>query len=140
MPSRKPAPTSSFPAAPKAISAGRFVFVASGELRGEINSRRVTVGKRSIVHVPAGVPHGFAAAGEDSLVVHDEHTAESSLAYALSRLSHTPHGPTPLGVFRDVERPVYDALMAEQIETTKRELGNGELGKLLRAGDTWTIA
>jgi 2-oxoglutarate ferredoxin oxidoreductase subunit beta len=80
-----------------------------------------------------------AEVGEDELVVHDEHTTESSLAYALSRLSHTPHGPTPLGVFRDVERPVYDALMAEQIETTKRELGEGELGKLLQAGDTWAI-
>jgi 2-oxoglutarate ferredoxin oxidoreductase subunit beta len=44
-----------------------------------------------------------------------------------------------LGVFRDVERPVYDALMAEQIESTQRELGEGELGKLLHAGDTWAI-
>jgi quercetin dioxygenase-like cupin family protein len=30
----------------------------------------MTVGTRSIVHVPAGVPHGFAAAGNsDALVV-----------------------------------------------------------------------
>jgi 2-oxoglutarate/2-oxoacid ferredoxin oxidoreductase subunit beta len=77
--------------------------------------------------------------GQETLVVHDEHLEDSSLAYSLSRLSHTPHGPTPLGVFRDVERPVYDTLMAEQIETTRGELGEGELGRLLHAGDTWSI-
>jgi 2-oxoglutarate/2-oxoacid ferredoxin oxidoreductase subunit beta len=77
---------------------------------------------------------------DEGLVMHDEHLDDSSLAYSLSRLSHTPHGPTPLGIFRDVERPVYDALMAEQIETTRREQGEGELGKLLHAGDTWAIS
>jgi 2-oxoglutarate/2-oxoacid ferredoxin oxidoreductase subunit beta len=81
-----------------------------------------------------------AEAGEDSLLVHDEHAEDSSLAYSLSRLSHTPHGPTPIGIFRDVEREVYDSLMAEQIERTRKELGEGELGKLLHAGDTWAIA
>jgi 2-oxoglutarate ferredoxin oxidoreductase subunit beta len=83
---------------------------------------------------------GVEGVGEETLVVHDEHLEDSSLAYSLSRLSHTPHGPTPIGVFRDVERPVYDALMAEQIETTRGELGQGELGKLLHAGDTWAIS
>jgi 2-oxoglutarate ferredoxin oxidoreductase subunit beta len=83
---------------------------------------------------------GVEGVGEETLVVHDEHLEDSSLAYSLSRLSHTPHGPTPIGVFRDVERPVYDTLMAEQIETTRGELGEGELGKLLHAGDTWSIS
>ena len=50
--------------------AERFVFVASGELRGAINGRPAKVGTRSIVHVPAGVPHGFAAVGNsDALVI-----------------------------------------------------------------------
>ena len=50
--------------------AERFVFVASGQLRGEIDGRPATVSTRSIVHVPAGVPYGFASAGEsDALVV-----------------------------------------------------------------------
>jgi hypothetical protein len=33
----------------------------------------------------------------------------------------------------------YDAMMAEQIEVTKRELGEGDLTKLLHAGDTWAV-
>jgi 2-oxoglutarate/2-oxoacid ferredoxin oxidoreductase subunit beta len=81
-----------------------------------------------------------ASVGEDALLRHDESAEDSSLAFALSRLSHTPVGPTPLGIFRAVERPVYDTLMAEQIEVTKRELGEGDLTKLLHAGDTWAIS
>jgi 2-oxoglutarate ferredoxin oxidoreductase subunit beta len=77
--------------------------------------------------------------GEDALLRHDESAEDPSLAFALSRLSHTPVGPTPLGIFRAVERPVYDALMAEQIEVTRRELGEGDLTKLLHTGDTWRI-
>jgi 2-oxoglutarate ferredoxin oxidoreductase subunit beta len=81
-----------------------------------------------------------AEVGEDALLVHDEHARTPSLAAAIARLSHTPHGPTPLGVFRDVERPVYDRLMDEQLERAKREQGEGDLAELLHAGDTWTIA
>ena len=78
-------------------------------------------------------------ADEASLLVHDEHAESPSLAAALARLSHTPHGPTPIGVFRDVERPVYDRLMTEQLETARTEQGDGDLTELLHAGDTWTV-
>jgi 2-oxoglutarate/2-oxoacid ferredoxin oxidoreductase subunit beta len=80
-----------------------------------------------------------AEAGEDALMVHDEHAPMPSLAAALARLSHTPHGPTPIGIFRDVERPVYDRLMDEQLERAREEQGEGDLAQLLHAGDTWTI-
>jgi 2-oxoglutarate/2-oxoacid ferredoxin oxidoreductase subunit beta len=99
----------------------------------------VRFGERGVVQRADGSMEIIETETEEGLVVHDEHAEHSSQAYALSRLSHTPHGPTPLGIFRDVERPVYDALMAEQIETTRREQGDGELGKLLHAGDTWAI-
>jgi 2-oxoglutarate ferredoxin oxidoreductase subunit beta len=99
-------------------------------------------GERGVVQRPNGSMElvDLAEVGEEALLVHDEHDADASLAFALSRLAHTPHGPTPLGVFRDIERPVYDTLMAEQIEASRRELGEGELGKLLHAGDTWRIS
>ena len=44
-----------------------------------------------------------------------------------------------MGVFRSVERPVYDELMAEQIEVAKAK-GEGELAALLGSGDTRTVA
>jgi 2-oxoglutarate ferredoxin oxidoreductase subunit beta len=81
----------------------------------------------------------LVSADEGGLLVHDEHEAVGSLAFALSRISHTPHGPTPIGIFRDVERPVYDELMAAQLDTAKSERGEGDLKALLHAGDTWTV-
>jgi 2-oxoglutarate ferredoxin oxidoreductase subunit beta len=88
---------------------------------------------------PDGSAEIADGAAEDELLVHDEHHESPSLASALARLSHTPHGPTPIGVFRDVERPVYDRLMEEQLEQARSEQGEGELSQLLHAGDTWTI-
>jgi len=80
-----------------------------------------------------------ADVGEDALLVHDEHRAEPSLAFLLSRLSHGADGPTPIGVFRDVERPVYDELMSEQLEAATARQGRGDLAKLLHGGDTWQL-
>jgi len=34
-----------------------------------VDGRSVTIGKRSIAHVPSGVPHGFAAAGSGGALV-----------------------------------------------------------------------
>ena len=80
-----------------------------------------------------------ADVGEDALLVHDEHRAEPSLAFMLCRLSHGADGPTPIGVFRDVERPVYDELMSEQLEAASTRQGRGDLAKLLHGGDTWQL-
>ena len=52
-----------------ASPAERFVFVVSGVLRGEIDGQPVTIGPRSIAHVPSGVRHGFAATGDGDAVV-----------------------------------------------------------------------
>jgi 2-oxoglutarate ferredoxin oxidoreductase subunit beta len=72
-------------------------------------------------------------------VAHDEHAADPSYAFSLSRITQGTHGKVPLGVFRDVERPVYDELMAEQIATATAKHGEGDLRELLHSGDTWTI-
>ena len=75
---------------------------------------------------------------ESELLVHDAHHAEPSAAFSLSRLTRGTCGATPIGVFRNVERPVYDELMAEQLEAAAQKKA-GDLRELLHAGDTWTI-
>src|SRR6266516_4553464 len=80
-----------------------------------------------------------AKVGEDALLVHDAHRDDPGLAFLLSRLSHNAEGPTPIGVYRDVDRPVYDEMMADQIEAGTAKQGSGNLEKLLHAGDTWEI-
>jgi 2-oxoglutarate ferredoxin oxidoreductase subunit beta len=81
-----------------------------------------------------------AAVGEDKLLVHDEHATQPSLAFALSRLMLQEVGVAPVGVFRDVEQPVYDELMARQIEQSIEQRGAGDLATLLHGNDTWTIS
>jgi 2-oxoglutarate/2-oxoacid ferredoxin oxidoreductase subunit beta len=75
---------------------------------------------------------------EAELLVHDAHHVEPSAAFALSRLTQSTVNATPIGIFRDVVRPVYDDLMAEQLDSA-RERQEGDLAALLQAGDTWTI-
>src|SRR5439155_7182454 len=55
------------------------------------------------------------------LVVHDASHAEPSLAFALSRLTRATSGATPIGLFRNVERDVYDELMDEQIRGAREK-------------------
>jgi 2-oxoglutarate ferredoxin oxidoreductase subunit beta len=80
-----------------------------------------------------------AEAGEESLLVHDASHREPSLAFALSRVTFETDGAVPFGVFRRVERAVYDDLMAEQLETARETSGEGDLAALLHSADTWTV-
>ena len=86
---------------------------------------------------PDGSPE-VVAATEPGLLVHDAHAKEPAHAFALSRMTQDVIGATPMGVFRSVDRPVYDELMAEQISVAKGK-GEGELAALLGSGDTWSI-
>ncbi len=80
-----------------------------------------------------------AEIGEENLLVHDEHAEDPSLAFALSRLAHQPTGPTPIGIFRDVERPVYDEEMERQLAAAQVQQGKGDLQRLLRGSDVWEV-
>ena len=55
-----------------------------------------------------------------TLVVHDAHADDPSHAFALSRLADHTLARTPIGVFRDVDRPVYDDLMPDQLERSQQ--------------------
>jgi 2-oxoglutarate ferredoxin oxidoreductase subunit beta len=82
----------------------------------------------------------ICAAGDPDVLVHDVAHGSPSLAFALSRVTQETHGGTPVGVFRNVRRPVYDELMAEQIDEATEKLGAGDLEALLHSGETWTIS
>jgi 2-oxoglutarate ferredoxin oxidoreductase subunit beta len=75
---------------------------------------------------------------ESSLVVHDATRTDPSYAFALSRLDGGDFSHTPIGVFRSVDRPSYDSLMAAQMEQAKAG-GEGDLARLLAGDDTWQV-
>jgi 2-oxoglutarate ferredoxin oxidoreductase subunit beta len=98
---------------------------------GEKGVRMNADGRLEIVDV--------AAVGVETLLSHDEHREDPSLAFALSRLAEGPTQPTPFGVFRAVQRPVYGDAMEHQLRAAAEKQGPGDLETLLTGGDAWTV-
>ncbi len=86
--------------------------------------------------VPRVVP--VSEVSESGLLVHDEAAPAPTLAYLLTQLEE-PEFPVPLGVFRCVERPTYERLLQEQIDSAVERFGRGDLQGIFDAGDTWEI-
>jgi 2-oxoglutarate ferredoxin oxidoreductase subunit beta len=80
-----------------------------------------------------------ASVGEDRLLVHDEARPDPTLAFALSRLADSPTQPTPMGVLRAVNRPVYGDALNSQIAAAQERQGRGDLEALLGSGSTWEV-
>ena len=76
---------------------------------------------------------------EKDLIVHDERNPNPAYAFLLSRMDATPGFPTPIGVLRAVDAPRYEAQIADQVRAVTEKKGKGDLGRLLRAGDTWEV-
>ncbi len=80
-----------------------------------------------------------ADVGSDTLLVHDETREDPGLAFALSRLATGPTMPTPVGVFRAVERAEYTDMVTAQVDQAVAQKGPGDLAALLRSGSTWQV-
>jgi 2-oxoglutarate/2-oxoacid ferredoxin oxidoreductase subunit beta len=98
-------------------------------------------GSKGVAMDPQGRPAivNVADVGEDALIIHDEKRPEPGLAFMLSRLSHGPYEPTPIGVFRAVERPAYGEQIQRQLLDAQSRQGPGDLAKLLSSGSTWDV-
>jgi 2-oxoglutarate/2-oxoacid ferredoxin oxidoreductase subunit beta len=75
---------------------------------------------------------------ESDLLVYNEEDPSPVMSYLVSALEF-PHFPVPVGVFRNISKPTYDELMAGQIQKSIEISGQGNLEKLLNAGDTWVV-
>jgi 2-oxoglutarate ferredoxin oxidoreductase subunit beta len=101
---------------------------------GPDKSRGVTVGSDGQARIVE-----VADVGEERILVHDEEREDPALAFMLSRLSSGPHEPTPIGVFRDVNRTEYAEAASRQLAMAQERSGPGDLSKLLRSGATWVV-
>jgi 2-oxoglutarate/2-oxoacid ferredoxin oxidoreductase subunit beta len=77
---------------------------------------------------------------ENDLWIHDE--KDFYKAQILTRMYDDPklanHFPRPFGVFYETERPCYENIMQQQINEAQSK-GLGDLDKLLRGREVWTI-
>ncbi|MEV5561096.1 2-oxoacid:ferredoxin oxidoreductase subunit beta, partial [Nonomuraea wenchangensis] len=105
------------------------------------HGRPIASATKAVVRGPNGGIEVVARASvsEDQILVHDVHNPDPSLAFALSRLDEPAFEHVPIGIFRSVDRPSYETLMAEQLDQAVTSNGPGDLNDLLTAGDTWRI-
>jgi len=76
-----------------------------------------------------------ASVGEEALIVHDPGRPDPGLAFSLARLAEDPTVPTPIGIFRDVQRPVF----GRQGSLRTAPATDVELADLLAGSDSWTV-
>ncbi len=126
----------------KTVKADRQLMLEHGKplLFGANNSKGIRMGANFTPQV-VEVGDGPGKVPLSEITVHDEHVENPAYAFMLSRLDY-PDFPVPMGVYRSVKRPAYEALISEQgaAAQTKRPPQADDMNRLLRSGDTWTIA
>ncbi len=79
-----------------------------------------------------------AEVAASDIVVHDAHADDPALAFALSRLTDSEYlRQTPIGIFRSVERPVFDDEARAQVSTPDDRVA--ALQRIVTGGDTWQV-
>ncbi|GIW72121.1 MAG: 2-oxoglutarate ferredoxin oxidoreductase subunit beta [Planctomycetota bacterium] len=90
-----------------------------------------------VVPYAEGSTSGAEGGGADGgLWVHDEH--DRRLALLLAELE-PPAMPVPMGVLLDLEAPEFIAAHMEQERRVTQTQGPGDLERLLRGPETWTV-
>jgi len=104
--------------------------------------RPITFGVQNQFSVVHNGGFGLKVQEGGEALVHDATVDDPAYAFALSRLSGSDLGTTPIGVFRDVQRPSYDEIIRKQLaDAQSKTTGTPDemLGELLNSTDTWTI-
>ena len=71
-------------------------------------------------------------------IVHKTDLESKTYANLLAELEH-PNYPVPVGVFRKVNRPVYEEALHTQVTEARASKGEGDLRALYETGDTWDV-
>ena len=122
----------------KATKTEEVLFLEQGQplVYGKDNSKGIKLDgyKPVIVDLEEG-------ASTDDLWVHDE--KDFYKAQILTRFFDDPkqegHFPRPVGVFYQADRPTYEDGLNLQVEEAIATKGKGDLDKILKGRETWTI-
>ncbi|NPC96039.1 2-oxoacid:ferredoxin oxidoreductase subunit beta [Nocardioides sp. zg-DK7169] len=78
-----------------------------------------------------------AGVAAEDILVHDAHHPDPTRAFAISRLTDSGYlHQSPIGIFRQVERPTYDDQARVQLSTAGEP---GDLQALIDGPDVWTV-
>ncbi|HNA98302.1 MAG TPA: 2-oxoacid:ferredoxin oxidoreductase subunit beta [Marmoricola sp.] len=101
-------------------------------------------GSKCVIHSATGGVEvaNTAEVAEDQIVVFDAHNPDPTLAFAISRLTDAGvlH-QSPIGIFRNVDRPTYDDQARAQVADAAKDHGDPaeKLATLVTGVDTWTV-
>ncbi len=76
--------------------------------------------------------------GPGDCLVWEAGRTNPAIAFMVAQMG-PPHFPTPIGVLRKVEIPTFESGVVGQLEREREKRGPGNLEKLLRSGDVWTV-
>ena len=82
-----------------------------------------------------------AEVGLERVLVHDAHHDDPGQAFAISRLTDLAGlASSPIGIFRDVQRPAYDDLARDQLSVLVDPAARlAQLQDLITGADTWQV-
>ncbi|MDF1563223.1 MAG: 2-oxoacid:ferredoxin oxidoreductase subunit beta [Deltaproteobacteria bacterium] len=121
----------------RSVKAENVLYLEEGKplLFGEKN-------EKGIVLDELGQPKAVRVedVGIDAILKHDPKSPDPSYAFMLSRMGLDGVLPTPVGIFRAVERPTYEDMLHKQIADAKPDGKKADLHDLLTSGSSWTIS
>ncbi len=127
---------------------GTFEEVSAREVKSDRlvlmeHGKPLVFGKQSdkairMRHLHMEVGPANAADNGSQVVVHDEKSADTTLAYMLGNM-RWPAYPEAIGVFRAIEKPTYDEMLMDQIKHAQGGKGPGNLRDLIYSGERWKI-
>jgi 2-oxoglutarate ferredoxin oxidoreductase subunit beta len=119
----------------KAFRADKTVFLRHGEkmLFGQEQEKGLVLDGLKLKAVTIG-QDGYTL---DDILVHDAHEKDVTLHMMLALMKDDL--PVATGVIRDVEAPVYDASVAQQISDVQARKPVRKLHDLLMSGEIWEI-
>jgi len=121
---------------------GAFTDFSAKDVRGD-----------NTVQLAHGQPLVFGKEGKKGLLIQDNqititdankaslydgNSPHSTMAYLLNQLTF-PDYPVPAGVFRALERPIYEQSLQDQVTQAKEKLNGTDLAGLLTQGLTWKV-
>ncbi|GAB3856488.1 2-oxoacid:ferredoxin oxidoreductase subunit beta [Nocardioides maradonensis] len=109
-----------------------------------VRDEETGLGDKAVVGSAGGVEVvDTASVAVEDILVHDVYREDPSVAFAISRLTAADYlNRSPIGIFRQVERPAYDDLARGQVADAEDAVdGSREerLTALINGGDTWTV-
>ncbi len=121
----------------KDYRAERTVFLRHGEkmIFGKAGDKGLVLDGLKLKAVTIG-QDGYTL---DDILVHDAHEQDPTLQTMLSMMDNEHGLPIALGVIRDVDAPVYDECIDQQVKEVQAKNPTRKLHDLLMKGEIWEV-